>query len=336
MKMKMKRLIGMLLATLGCTTLSWSQNTTPQAPPFLKPGDCIAVIAPASSMPDSTINKGCAVLGKWGFDVVKGVNVNAKFHGWAGTDEQRGADLLWALRDPKVKAIVCARGGYGSSHLLCNMPIDTLQKYANKWIVGYSDITALHSGWVRAGHMSIHANMLGRLAKTAGSDSLSQLLRQLLLGKVPHYTVAGHRYNHPGRAQGILVGGNLSVMVGISGSATYDFLDRDYLKNRDVILFFEDVGENISRVASMLHQLMIKGALNRVKGVIVGHFTDYSPSHGYSDMQQMLHDFLSQYDIPVCYDFPTSHDENLNFPLIEGCPVTLDVKKEEVKLKFHL
>ena len=330
----MKRYI-LLAWAMVSIAVAGAKVQCPQAPPFLKKGDSIAVISPGSTPQASSVEKGCEALRRWGFTPVKGKWVTAAHHMWAGTGTQRAEDLLWALRDPAIKAIVCSRGGYGSSQLLYDLPIDTLTKY-NKWIVGYSDITALHSGWVRAGHMSIHANMCGRLAATAGADSLSQVLRELLLGKVPAYRVKGHRFNRPGKAQGILIGGNMSVFVNISGSPTYDFLDRDYLKDRDVILFFEDVGENISRVASMLFQLKVKGTLEHVKGIIVGHFTEYEPSYGYNDMYEMLHEFLSQYNIPVCYDFPTSHDENLNYPLIEGCPVTLQVDSTEVKLKFHL
>lgn len=331
----MKKKFTLLAFCIISAMLAWAKVDTPQAPPFLKPGDSIAVISPGSTPSATSVEKGCEVLREWAFHPVKGQWVTASHHLWAGTDTQRVADLLWALRNPAIKAILCSRGGYGSSQLLYKIPIDTLRKY-NKWIVGYSDITALHSGWVRAGHMSIHGNMCGRLAATEGADTLSQVLRELLMGKVPTYKVKGHRLNQPGTAQGILIGGNMSVFVNISGSATYDFLDRDYVKKHDVILFFEDVGENISRVSSMLFQLKVKGVLDRVKGVIVGHFTEYEPSYGYNDMYEMLHEFLSQYNIPVCYDFPTSHDEDLNYPLIEGCPATLQVTSTESTLKFHL
>ena len=328
----------LLIAALVClaTAGTWASTRSGiAAPQFLKPGDKIAVISPGSTPGAVNLDKGVDVLRQWGFTPVKGRHVTDAYHLWAGKKEDREADLLWALRDPAVKAIMCSRGGYGSSQLLYDLPIDTIKKY-NKWIIGYSDITALHSAQVRAGHMSLHANMCGHLGETSGTDSLSLVLRDLLLGKVPSYKVKGHPYNNPGKARGILVGGNLSVMVNISGSKTYDFLDRDFIADKDIILFFEDVGENISRVSSMLYQLKLKGAIDHVKGIIVGHFTDYEPSAGYADMYQMLHEFLQDCDIPVCYDFPTSHDECLNYPLIEGCPVELNVSKSDVKLKFKL
>ena len=138
-----------------------------------------------------------------------------------------------------------------------------------------------------------------------------------------------------GEASGILLGGNMAVMSNLAGSASYDFLDRDYVLGRDIILFFEDVSESMPRVVSMLYQLKLKGVIDRVKGIVVGRFTDYTPSYGYADMAQLLDEYLQGYGIPICYDFPASHDESWNYPLIEGCPVTLTVAESGVTLKFQ-
>ena len=121
----------------------------------------------------------------------------------------------------------------------------------------------------------------------------------------------------------------------LSGSQTWDFLDRDYIDGRDFLLFFEDVGESINRVGSMLTQLQLKGVLDKAKGIIIGRFTDYNPSNGYADMNQMLAERLRGLNIPICFDFPTGHDETWNYPLIEGCPATLRVTPSGVNLKFH-
>jgi len=213
---------------------------------------------------------------------------------------------------------------------------DTLAKYP-KWIIGYSDITSLHSAQVRAGNMSLHANMCGNLADKEADPTIQGYLRDMLRGKLPTYRVPAHPFNQPGTAQGILLGGNMAVFsVNFSGSAQWDFLDRDYIADRDIILFFEDVGESMPRVASMLTQLRLKGTLGQVRGIIIGRFTDYKPQNGYTDMNEMLHDQLSSFglDIPICYDFPASHDESWNYPLIEGHPVTLDVTDDGVTLRF--
>ena len=303
-------------------------------PASLKPGDKVAILSPGSTPSDSSVIKAMEVLKGWGLNPVRGKYVTNRYHGWAGTAAERETDLMWALRDKSVKAIICSRGGYGSAQILYNVPLDTLKKY-NKWLVGYSDITALHSAMVKAGHMSIHGSMCGRLAKTGGTDEYSERLRKLLFGKeMPNVEAPAHAYNHTGKAKGILIGGNLSVFTQVSGSADYDFLDRDFVKDKDVVLFFEDVSESVNRVASLLFQMKLKGTLDHVKGIIVGRFTEVTSLSGYESMDQMLHEFLDEYQIPICYDFPTSHDESWNTPMIEGCPVELTVTPEKSSLKF--
>ncbi len=329
--MKIKTLALLMFATLVAMP-ALAQQTMPQ---FLKKGDKIAVISPGSTPKDSAVNKACEVIESWGYRPVRGKYLLERYHMYAGTTEQRTADLLWALRDPSIKAILCTRGGYGSSQLLYEIPLDTIHKY-KKWIIGYSDITALHSGMVRAGGMSIHGNMGGRLSDTGGTDESSVALRKLLAGDLPCYQFPAHPYNVHGTASGMLLGGNMSVFCNISGSKDYDFLDRDFVADKDIILFMEDVSENFPRVCSMLYQLKLKGVIGHVKGIILGRFTDYTkPANGYEDMNDMLREYLGAYNIPVCYDFPASHDEDWNYPLIEGSHVTLTVNDSGVMLDFR-
>ena len=308
------------------------------APAPLRVGDTVAIMSIASTPKDSVAEKAAAVLQQWGFKTIIMPHTYDNYHTFAGTVEDRCSDLLTCLRNPKVKAIVSTRGGYGSSMLLPRLTRDTLARYGGKWIVGYSDITAMHSAMVCAGHQSLHANMGGYLGSHSATDSLNLMLRDVLMGKRPTYTVPGHVYNRAGTATGILLGGNLSVFSNIAGSLDFDFLDRDNVKDKDIILFFEDVGENISRVGSMFTQLLVKGVLANVKGIIVGRFTDYKPSNGYASMNEMLRDELARYfNIPICYDFPASHDEDWNYPMIEGSTVTLHVTDDAgpVTLTFH-
>ena len=304
------------------------------APAPLKKGDKVAIISPSSTPKAGVAEAGAEAMRQWGFVPVIGKRVYGKHGMYSGTIAERLEDFMAALRDPSIKAIVCTRGGYGASLLLPDLPLDTLRKY-NKWIVGYSDITSLHSAMVRSGCMSIHANMCGALKARGANDPLCLQLRDVLMGKRPTYTVPGHSLNHPGRAQGILVGGNMAVFSNLSGSATYDFLDRDFLVNKDVILFMEDVSESMPRVMSMLYQLKLKGALDRVKGIVIGRYTDFTPSDGYPDMPTLLDEYLQGYSIPICYDFPVSHDEDWNYPLIEGHRVSLNVSKNQVTLDFN-
>ena len=303
-------------------------------PAALKPGDKIAIISPASKPGDTNPELAAATLRAWGFIPVIGPHALSNSHSYAGTIEERCADLRWALEDPDVKAIVCTRGGYGSAMLLGPMTRGDF-KHHPKWIVGYSDITALHSAMVCSGVMSIHANMGGALGSRGATDSINLMLRDVLMGKLPSYTVPAHPLNRVGKAHGIVIGGNMAVFTNIGGSKQWDFLDRDNIKGKDVILFFEDVSESMPRVNSMLQQLRLKGVLDHVKGIIVGRFTEYEPQDGWADMNEMLAETLNGYNIPVCYDFPASHDEDWNYPLIEGCPATLSVTANGVTLTFE-
>ena len=300
-------------------------------PQALKAGDKIAIISPASTPGDQNPEKAAATLRAWGFEPVIGQHVLTKHHAYAGTIEDRCADLRWALNDPNIKAIVCTRGGYGSAMLLDPMTKSDFNSNP-KWIVGYSDITALHSAMVCSGVMSLHANMGGALGSRGANDSINLMLRDVLMGNLPSYTVPAHPLNKVGTARGIVIGGNMAVFTNIGGSRAWDFLDRDNIKGKDIILFFEDVSESMPRVNSMLQQLRLKGVLDHVKGIIVGRFTEYEPCDDWTDMNEMLSETLNGYDIPICYDFPASHDENWNYPIIEGCPATLEVKPDGVSL----
>ena len=329
----MKRLLFFLSLAMCITVTALAGGKTPKMPPFLKAGDKIAIISPASTPGDQNPTLAAATLRSWGFVPVIGEHVLANCHGYAGTIEERCADLRWALNDPEIKAIVCTRGGYGSSMLFGTMTLEDFSRNP-KWIVGYSDITALHSAMVCSGVMSIHANMGGALGSRGADNSVNLMLCNLLLGNLPFYSIPAHPLNKMGKARGIVIGGNMAVFSNIGGSREWDFLDRDNVKGKDIILFFEDVSESIPRVNSMLQQLRLKGVLDQVKGIIVGRFTEYTPRDGYTDMAEMLSETLNQYNIPVCYDFPASHDEGWNYPIIEGCPAELNVTPDGVTLKF--
>ena len=317
-----------------CFSLTtWAGGKKLLMPPFLKAGDKIAIISPASTPGEQNPELAAATLREWGFEPVIGRHSLTKYHSYAGTIEERCADLRWALNDPDIKAIVCTRGGYGSAMLLDPMTHEDFKRHP-KWIVGYSDITALHSAMVCSGVMSLHANMGGALGSRGANDSINLMLRDVLMGHLPSYTVPAHPLNKLGTARGIVIGGNMAVFTNIGSSKEWDFLDRHNIKGKDIILFFEDVSESMPRVNSMLQQLRLKGVLDHVKGIIVGRFTEYEPRDEYTDMNEMLSETLNKYNIPVCYDFPASHDENWNYPMIEGCRATLKVTYTGVTLTF--
>ena len=299
-------------------------------PPFLKAGDTIAVISPSSTPDSLTVAKGCDALSAWGFVPIVGTHALDNYHNFAGKADERASDLLWALRDSTVKAIMCSRGGDGAVQVIRHIPLCEFRRHP-KWILGFSDATALHSAEVSAGVMSIHSTMCDGISAQGRRDSVNAILRRLLLGEMPRYQVPAHPLNQQGEAEGILVGGNFSVFCGLAGS-DYDFLNR---ADEGLILFFEDTGESMSKVDRMLHQLEIRGILSKLKGIVVGHFSKYkSPENDFADMYEMLLEYLQHMNIPVCYDFPVGHHSTYNYPLIEGCKVRFKVDSEGTTLMF--
>ena len=328
MRKQVTRLLFSALLTTASLCVEAQQRSVMPTP--LKTGDTIAVISP-SSVPDSaTVAKGCATLRSWGYVPVVGAHALSSYHGFAGTADERAADLLWALRNPSIKAIICSRGGDGAVQVLQRIPLKEFRNHP-KWIMGFSDVTALHSAEVAAGVMSIHSSMCDGLAMRGERDSVNMILRKLLQGELPTYQAPAHPLNQQGEATGILVGGNFSVFCGLAGSE-YDFLNR---ADEGLILFIEDTDESMTKVDRMLHQLEIRGVLSKLNGIIVGHFSKYkSPENGFADMYEMLHEYLQHYQIPVCYDFPVGHHSGKNYPMVEGCKVNLKVGQDGTLIQF--
>ena len=328
MRKQVTRLLFSALLTTASLCVKAQQRSVMPTP--LKTGDTIAVISP-SSVPDSaTVAKGCATLRSWGYVPVVGAHALSSYHGFAGTADERAADLLWALRNPSIKAIICSRGGDGAVQVLQRIPLNEFRNHP-KWIMGFSDVTALHSAEVAAGVMSIHSSMCDGIAMRGERDSVNMILRKLLQGELPTYQAPAHPLNQQGEATGILVGGNFSVFCGLAGSE-YDFLNR---ADEGLILFIEDTDESMTKVDRMLHQLEIRGVLSKLNGIIVGHFSKYkSPENGFADMYEMLHEYLQHYQIPVCYDFPVGHHSGKNYPMVEGCKMNLKVGQDGTLIQF--
>ena len=323
----MKRRLFLLSVAMVLVLQGWCQMVMP---PALKAGDTIAIVSPSSAPDSMTVVKGCAALREWGYIPVVGPNALKDYHGFAGTADERAADLLWALRDPAIKAIMCSRGGDGAVQVLYRIPLAEFARHP-KWIIGFSDITALHSAEAAAGVMSIHGSMCDGIAAKGERDSVNAIMQRLLRGQLPAYQVPNHPLNQPGEATGILVGGNLSVFSGLAGS-DYDFLNR---VDEGLILFMEDTHESMSKVDRLLHQMEIRGILPKLKGIIVGHFSKYKyPECDFADMYDMLHEYLQHYDIPVCYDFPVGHHSRYNFPMVTGCRVHLKVGPNHTRIEF--
>lgn len=318
----MRKKLLLMLLSVWWTTCLWAQ--------FLHEGDTIAIISPSSATDTATISGGIRTLEKWGYHCLVGPHALNDYHGFAGTIEERLSDMLWALRQPSVKAVMCSRGGDGAAHLLCSLPLDTLRRYP-KLIIGFSDVTALLCAEARAGNMGIHGSMCHALKTYEGNDTVSQALRRMLAGDLPCYHVDSHPLNIQGHAKGVLVGGNFSVFNDLAGS------DYDPLLLSDIILFVEDTGEGMSKVDRMLHNIEVRGLLDHVRGIIIGQFTKYKhPENGFADMNEMLHEYLQHYGIPVCYNFPVGHAHLRNFPMLVGATVILDVETEGTTLRFFV
>lgn len=295
-------------------------------PSPLTKGDKIAIISPASHILPDYVDGACNAIAQMGFQPVVSNHCKGQCGGYSGTIEQRLADFLEALHNPEVKAILCSRGGYGVVHLLEYLSADDIAENA-KWLIGFSDISALHAAMVASGVASIHASMAKHLTQFGVDDEATVALFNILQGKLPTYQTPSHAFNKPGTASGTLTGGNMAVLCGL--------LDTDFdLLSRGDILFIEDVGEEVYKIERMLYNLRLSGVLPMIKGLIVGRFTDYRNPDGNGDsMEQMAKRMVEPYDIPVAFDFPVGHvDENM--PLIEGAQVTLTVA-DTVTLQFH-
>ena len=298
-------------------------------PPYLKAGDTVALIAPSYHLPMETVMMAASVLRKWGFVPVIGPNADKVHAGkYAGTPEERAADIRWALKRPGVKAIICVKGGYGALQLMDEIRAEEFAA-SPKWLVGFSDITTLFGMETSAGVMGIHGVLAFNLAGRHGSAPSCTLMRDLLKGKVPKYELPHNELDIPGHATGTLVGGNLCTFVSLLGT------EADASVGNDIILFVEEVGETMHHIDRQFNILKNSGVLSRCRGVILGGFTGYKADLGYDSVEVMLREYVEPYGIPLLCGFPAGHDK-VNLPLVMGARVTLDVRADGSTLAFNI
>ena len=298
-------------------------------PEFLKPGDKIALISPSYHTPMENIDTAAMVLREWGFEPVIGANVDKEYLGhYAGTPKERKADLDWALNDPSIKAILCNRGGYGTIRFVNMLSRNEISSHP-KWLIGFSDITTLHEMFTRSGVMSIHGTMCSFLARSKGVDMSSTLLRDILTGSIPEYETPANPLNIPGHAEGILVGGNLCTFSPILGTGA------DATMGKDIILFIEEVDEDMSHIDRLVNTLILNGVFDRCRGVILGEFTDCKANLDFGSVEELICSYLNEYNIPVLCGFPGGHGD-VNLPLVMGAPVSLDVRTDGASLSFNI
>jgi len=289
----------------------------------LKPGSKIAIVTPASYIYEKYINGAVEALEARGYRPVVMPHARGKeFGSFAASDPLRAADLMVAFRDPEVDAILCARGGYGTVRLL-EMLDTTVIKANPKWLIGFSDITALHAMMTHLGIASVHGPMCSHLTKKEPTDTSLTYTFALLEDSLPMtYTLPPTRYDMPGYAEGRLVGGNLMVANGLA-ETEYEILN----PTDDAIIFIEDVGEKIYAVERVLMRLHLSGSLNKAKGLIIGEFTDYKPSDDFESMEAMISHWLKKWgyaSMPVLFGMPSGHGD-VNYPLLLGAKATLSV-----------
>ena len=297
-------------------------------PEFLKKGDTVAVVAMASALSPQSRQAlyWKEMFESWGLHVKIGKHLYDSAPGdFAGSDQDRAADITEMLLDPEVKALVSFRGGYGSMRTLRALDLDLFSQHP-KWLVGFSDITVFHAMLQSRGIESI----LGAMPSTVGEGSAvsEESLRKALFGEIKSYRTAPHAFNHTGSARGRLVGGNLSLIVSCLGTPWQNRL------RENSILFIEDVDERMYNLDRMLLTLQQGGTFDRAKAVIIGQFTDTS---GEDQWQRKALDLVNEYmaplDKPVLFGFDCGH-EHPNYSLYLGREVTLDITSDGGSIKF--
>ena len=295
-------------------------------PPYLKAGDKVALISPAYWVPQEAILQAAETIISWGLQPVLGPHTNnLNVNAYAGTADERAADLMWALEDDSIKAIVCSRGGYGAIHLLNRIPHEYFQQHP-KWIIGHGDITILLYAVVGSGVMCLHGPMAFQIASR--QEPATTITRNILFGTLPQYKIPANPYNRIGHAEGILVGGNLSSYCSVAGTKYH------LPGKQDIILFIEEVEESLHDIDRLFYMLRLQHDFERVRGIIFGTFSSIKYDLQYGSVEQMLIAHLKEYEIPICCGFPVG--SNSCIPLIEGAPCSLDVAGDHALLTYKM
>ena len=296
-----------------------------KAPKHLESGDVIYMLSPAKSIERGHVVYAKELFESWGFVVEISKNCTGRHDYFSGTDEERTSDLQLALNREDIKAIVCARGGYGAIRILDKLNWGSFQK-APKWFIGFSDITVFHHRIHQLGSMSIHATM--PLNFQNNSKAALQTLRSSMTGEAFEIQIPTTISNKMGISTGKLVGGNLSILYSLLGTDdSFDFTDK--------ILFIEDLCEQYYHLDRMLFALKKAGVFEKINGLIVGGMTDLkdtSPPFGMS-LTEIIMEKISRDDLVVCFDFPTGHIDD-NRAMVLGANVRLEVNDKHSHLCY--
>lgn len=319
-----------VIAQDGARFENISMSEVMQQPDFLKTGDTVAIVAPSGVLKNKKreIRQAVELLTSWGLHAIIGDNVFSQNGHFAGTDQQRSRDIQAALDNPKVKAIWCARGGYGTVRILDDLDYRKF-KERPKWLIGYSDITALHNDLHNLGYQTIHGIMCTSLTEDLSEieDNIASL-KNAVFGKNVSYTFPGSTHNRTGTVTAPLVGGNLTLIHTMLGSSSS-------IDTSGKILFFEEIGEYAYHIDRMLQSLKRAGYLNNLKGIIVGDISKVrknTTEFGRS-IEEIILDAVEEYDFPVAFEAPVGHEQD-NKALILGATIELTVGKDKSSITF--
>ncbi|MEH3115312.1 S66 peptidase family protein [Pedobacter terrae] len=310
-----------------------SESSSFKIPPYLKPGDTIGISSPAGHVTLEQIQPSVAQMQSWGFNIKIGKTIGKRDFTYGGTDEERLTDFQEMLNDPGIKAIMCARGGYGFVRIIDQLDFSGFKRNP-KWIIGFSDITVLHCHLSKNfGIASIHAKMCNSFPDDWAKAEPIQVetilsIKNAMIGEKMGYTAPVNSNNRFGKADAILVGGNLSIIETLAGS-------QSDLDTKDKILFIEDTGEYLYSIDRMLWNLKRSGKLNSLKGLIVGGFK-VKPDDAGEEFGKNIYDIVlekvKEYAYPVAFDFPVGHQRN-NFALKCGVKHTFVVNENGSALR---
>ena len=299
-------------------------------PDYLKSGDTIAIIAPSGVLNNrnQAIENAKKLIIEWGLVPIIGNNIYKKNYHFAGNDKERFDDLQWAFDHKNIKAIWCARGGYGSIRIVDKLNFDQFKKYP-KWLIGYSDITVLHNKLNNLGFETIHGMMAVNMEENQKEIIESiESLKNCLFGKLKSYHINNNKYNRIGKSSGILVGGNLTLLASQLGS-------NSEIDTKNKILFIEEIGEYKYHIDRMLQSLKRAGFFDNCNGVIIGDMSEIkinSPSWG-SSVNELIYDVLKPYKFPISFGIQSGHLKH-NKSLIFGRNIDLDVKSSKTIISF--
>ncbi|MFZ1528025.1 MAG: LD-carboxypeptidase [Ferruginibacter sp.] len=302
-------------------------------PPYLQPGNTIGITSPAGYITLEDIGPAVKKITGWGYNVKIGSSIGRRDFTFGGTDAERAADFQAMLNDADVHAIMCARGGYGFVRIIDRIDFSLFKKKP-KWLIGFSDITVLHSHINKLYHTaSIHSKMCNsfpadwNLAEPIQRETIESL-RRCLAGEKMEYTAAFNANNKFGKARGTLVGGNLKILETLSGS-------RSDISTKNKILFVEDTGEYLYSLDRMFWNLQRSGKLNELAGLIIGGFKikkDDSEDEAFGKtLEEIVLEKIRDCSYPVCFEFPVGHQKN-NFALKCGVMHELNVTADGTTL----